>query len=96
MNRGEARKLLGLGALQALTPEIVRAAFAAGVKDAHPDTGMQPSGGAREAGFRIKELKEARDILLADLGTRPTLCLMCGGSGWVLHGFKKVRCGRGC
>ena len=98
MTREEALKILDLGhALPFPTAEMIRARFSAKVKAAHPDGGMLPSGGAREAGFRIKELKQARDVLLAAVdSTKPTDCVTCRGSGWVAVGFRQERCPRGC
>lgn len=91
MNREQAAAILGCSPRS--PAPVVKAAFSEAVKAAHPDGGMLPSGGAREAGFAIARLKEARDFMLADA---PTACPRCYGSGWVAVGFKQERCPKGC
>jgi len=93
MTRQEAAELLDLGhALPAPTAEMVRARFAAKVKGLHPDS-MKLGEKLTDAADRIRALKAARDVLLANA---PTDCPNCRGSGWVAEGFRKLRCPKGC
>lgn len=74
-------------------PDDIRAAFAAKVKESHPDTGG--------SGGDIQQLKKARDLLIQNQGVQPFeefkgaaiyTCKMCNGSGRVAVGFSNIRC----
>ena len=93
MTREEALRALKLGhALPAPDDQMVRARFSAFAKQLHPDTLVQ--GGETPPDYvTLADLKKARDVLLS----RPDRdCLHCRGSGWVMAGFRKERCPRGC
>lgn len=74
-----------------LTEAGARAAFAARVKEAHPDSGADAAGAAS----RIAALRKARDVLAQHMKTLDKACSMCQGSGVVrTTSWRKVLCPR--
>lgn len=90
MNLSEARAVLDLAAISP-TPGAVRAAFAAKVRQLHPDTSDGPQEGASMA-----TLQAARDLLLQAVGGGGGACPYCQGRGFVVKGFARVPCPKRC
>lgn len=81
MTRIEAERLLGIAA--GADAKQIRAAWAAAVRTAHPDTGTETPGNY------IGLLTQARDILS---GPANSACVRCGGSGMVRGAFGMRPC----
>lgn len=78
MTFNEAARFLKVS-LRGLTADVVRAAYAARVKDTHPDlNGTVPP----DAAAHLARAKAARDKLLRYLGNERVPCPHCNGSGY--------------
>lgn len=85
----EARDVLRL--LDAETSvHSVRAAFARRVKEEHPDLGRELYAG--NVGAIMGQLKQARDVLLAEATKQNSACVLCSGSGKVRGAVGWIRC----
>lgn len=86
-----ANDLLKIGPQTEVTPETVRAAFRARIREAHPYAG----GDEHAWPERLKHLQAARDTLLAWLAQAPKLdCKECRGRGFVAGKWGAKPCSR--
>lgn len=81
----DARRWLCLG--DVYDEGDVKSAFVDRARKAHPDAGND--------GADIGKMKEARDVLLADLRAFEEVCTVCDGKGSVRRGFVSATC-RAC
>lgn len=106
MNLRRAKEILGPYCPGGpVTKESVRAAFAAAVRDSHPDTKPAYSGPpvapplAPLRAYAMEELQGARNRWLQDLGEEARtekVCPVCRGTGVQAIGLKRFSCVRGC
>lgn len=84
----------------AVGPESVRRAFAEAVRVHHPDTRTTISTPGGVWFPSMKEIKDARDVLLAHYTGRvpdsAKVCPVCRGTGVQTIGVRRVPCVRGC
>lgn len=77
--------------IEDVTSDSVGAAFRMTVRALHPDRGM----GHPDAAERIKEAKDARDLLQRWVRAQPdAMCVLCRGSGHVRRGMGSSHCPR--
>lgn len=86
----QALEVLGLSADE-LTEQAVRYAFAARVREVHPDTSLESS---RDAASQIDTLRMARGLLMTHLATSGTACTACDGRGNVPGRLGVIQCTR--
>jgi DnaJ-class molecular chaperone len=91
VNTREAAKVLGFVDGELVTVRSVRAAWARGVRDVHPDLNQTVLPGT-EASTRLSELSRARDLLLEELAALNGTCKMCGGTGKVRGRLGATQC----
>ena len=87
-----AAKLLSLLPEEINSLRSVKAAFARGARECHPDTGQYKGFGA-ETHARINELQMARDVLIERIASQNNACKLCSGRGKVRSGMGWRSCG---
>lgn len=91
MNFPEALSLLGLTEVYEPSREAVMVAYRDAVRAAHPDTAPECYD-RNQAANEIKELQEARDVLLHAIAKRDNACQVCSGTGMVQGRIGVRRC----
>lgn len=79
-----ALEILGL-AESVLSRDSIMQAYRSAVRAAHPDT-------AGQSGVALRELQQARDVLLAVNDEQESSCLLCDGAGRVQGVMGLRRC----
>jgi DnaJ-class molecular chaperone len=82
MTKAEALAKLGLIAAEASSERSIKAAWASRVRGIHPDTSL----GAADPDVQIRELTEARDLLLLQATDARNVCKPCRGTGRLKNG----------